>query len=382
MLKMMYINDVKHLCQRDGVFYFVRRVPVDVLPYYSSNRISISLKTKSLKAAVRASKSINQRLEDYWLGLRLQNMDIPAIQVVKCNDNSQDNTIHLSEACELYLRLKGVGKDKVFIRTANRNIGYVTKLLGDRPISSYPSNEAAQFRDWCIEKGMGIKTVKRVFSSIRAIVNLAIAEEGLDCSNAFAKTYFLMMTMSNQDNQYPFKTSKKVQSLCRETDDEMRWLIALISDTGMRLGEAAGLLKEDIKLNDRIPYIDLKPHPWRTLKTRGSQRLIPLTKEALWASKRLLGADSDSIFAFPRYCDKTGCKANSASGGLNKWLHQYVPDNCVIHSFRHSLRDRLRAVECPSDVVDDIGGWKTSGVGHGYGNGYPLEVLERWMKKI
>ena len=25
------------------MFYFVRRVPVDVLPYYSSNRISISL---------------------------------------------------------------------------------------------------------------------------------------------------------------------------------------------------------------------------------------------------------------------------------------------------------------------------------------------------
>ena len=175
---------------------------------------------------------------------------------------------------------------------------------------------------------------------------------------------------------------RKVQSLCKDIDDEMRWLIALISDTGIRLGEAAGLLKEDIKLDEPIPYVDLKPHPWRTLKTRGSQRLIPLTNEALWASKRLLESNNDSIFAFPRYCDETGCKANSASGGLNKWLHQYVPNNCVIHSFRHSLRDRLRAVECPSDIVDAIGGWKTSGVGHGYGNGYPLEVLERWMKKI
>jgi len=162
----------------------------------------------------------------------------------------------------------------------------------------------------------------------------------------------------------------------------MRWLIALISDTGMRLGEAAGLLKEDIKANEPFPHIDFKPHPWRTLKTKGSQRLIPLTKEALWASKRLLEANNDSIFAFPRYCSEIGCKANSASGGLNKWLHQYLPYNCVIHSFRHSLRDRLRAVECPSDIVDAIGGWKTSGVGHGYGNGYPLEVLEKWMNKI
>ena len=59
-----------------------------------------------------------------------------------------------------------------------------------------------------------------------------------------------------------------------------------------------------------------------------------------------------------------------------------MPENCVIHSFRHSLRDRLRAVECPSDIVDAIGGWKTPGVGHGYGNGYSLEVLEKWMNKI
>ena len=374
--------EANHVLYRDGVYYYVRRVPYDLTSHYDVKRLCFSLKTKSASAAVRASKSINQRLEDYWLGLRLQNMDIPAIQVVKSGDTHVNDTLRLSEACELYLRLKGVGKDKVFIRTANRNTQYVTKLLGDRPISLYLSSEAGQFRDWCIEQGMGIKTVKRVFSSIRAIVNLAIAEEGLDCSNAFAKTYFPDDDKAQVRQPISIQDIKKVQSLCRDIDDEMRWLIALISDTGMRLGEAAGLLKEDIKVNEPIPYVDLKPHPWRTLKTKGSQRLIPLTNEALWASRRLIETNNDSIFAFPRYCSEIGCKANSASGGLNKWLHQYVLDNCVIHSFRHSLRDRLRAVECPSDIVDAIGGWKTSGEGQGYGNGYPLEVLKRWMEKI
>ena len=374
--------EANHVLYRDGIYYYVRRVPYDLTSYYNVKRLCFSLKTKSASAAVRASRSVTQRLEDYWLGLRLQNMDIPAIQVVRANDEANDATLRLSEACELYLRLKGGGKDKVFTRTANRNTRYVTKLLGDRPISSYSSNEAAKFRDWCIGQGMGIKTVKRVFASVRAIINLAISEEGFDCSNAFAKTYF--PDDDNAQSRQPISAEdlKKVQSLCKDIDDEMRWLIALISDTGMRLGEAAGLLKEDIKVNEPIPHIDLKPHPWRTLKTKGSQRLIPLTKEALWACKRLLEANNDSIFAFPRYCDERSCKANSASGGLNKWLHQYVPDNCVIHSFRHSLRDRLRAVECPADIVDAIGGWKTNGVGHGYGNGYPLEVLQRWMKRI
>ncbi|MDA9641727.1 hypothetical protein N9T26_02440 [Alphaproteobacteria bacterium] len=148
--------EANHVLYRDGIFYYVRRVPYDLTSNYDVKRLCFSLKTKSVSAAVRASKSTNQRLEDYWLGLRLQNMDIPAIQVVRSNDSPQDNTVKLSKACELYLQLKGVGKDKVFIRTASRNTGYVTKLLGDRPISSYSSSEAAQFRDWCIDRGIAL----------------------------------------------------------------------------------------------------------------------------------------------------------------------------------------------------------------------------------
>ena len=374
--------EANHVLYSDGIYYYIRRVPHDLTSHYDVKRLCFSLKTKSASAAIRASKSINQRLEDYWLGLRLQNMDIPAIQVVKSIDAVANDSLLMTEACELYLRLKSVGRGPVFIRTAKRNTKYVTQLLGDKAISSYSSAEAGQLRDWCIKQGMSVPTVKRVFSSIRAIINLAIAERGLECRNPFANTFF--PDDDNLQSRQPISIQdiRKVQTLCKEIDDDMRWLIALISGTGMRLGEAAGLLKEDIKLNDHIPHIDLKPHSWRGLKTKGSQRLIPITKEALWASKRLLEANENSVFAFPRYCDETGCKANSASGGLNKWLHQYVPDNCVIHSFRHSLRDRLRAVECPSDIVDAIGGWKTSGVGHGYGNGYPLEVLGNWMKRI
>ena len=77
-------------------------------------------------------------------------------------------------------------------------------------------------------------------------------------------------------------------------DDDMRWLIALISDTGMRLGEAAGLHLDDIRLNEPIPHIDLKPHPWRSLKTKGSERCIPLVGAALWAAGRIVESGGES----------------------------------------------------------------------------------------
>ena len=132
-----------HVLFRDGVYYYVRRVPYDLVEHYTVKRLCFSLKTKSSATACRAAQSISQRLEDYWLGLRLQNMDIPAIEVVKSNIGPDDDSSPLlSEALALYLRLKGVGKGDVFARTATRNNGYVIEHLGDRPICSYSSADA------------------------------------------------------------------------------------------------------------------------------------------------------------------------------------------------------------------------------------------------
>lgn len=70
------------------------------------------------------------------------------------------------------------------------------------------------------------------------------------------------------------------------------------------------------------------------------------------------------------------------SGALNKWLQDYVPEGCVIHSFRHSMRDRLRAVQCPSDMIDQIGGWSTAGVRQAYGKSYDLVKLTFTLRRI
>lgn len=46
------------------------------------------------------------------------------------------------------------------------------------------------------------------------------------------------------------------------------------------------------------------------------------------------------------------------------------------------FRDRLRAVECPPDIIDQLGGWKTSGVGQSYGEGHQIDITSRWMQAI
>ena len=370
-----------HVLLRNETYYFLKRVPYDLKEYYSVKRLCFSLKTKSYSSALRITKSVLQRLEDYWLGIRLQKMDIPAIHLVKANDNIDDSSPLISDALDLYLKLKGEGKDKTFIRTANRNIEYIVKVLGNKPIRSYSSSDASKFRDWLIEQGISNSTLKRVFSSVKAIINLTINEYGLDITNPFSKAY-LPSIESDIRESIPLEDIKIIQSISKKEDDELRWLLLLLSDSGMRLSEALGLSKDDINLNCEIPHIRLIPHPWRRLKTRTSERYIPLTKESEWACMRILEHNDDSTFAFPKYTSLKGCNANSSSAALNKWLKGKLINDFVVHGFRHSFRDRLRAIECPSEIIDQLGGWSLRSIGQGYGKGYELSVLSKWMNQI
>ena len=355
MSKLMYKYTHSHLSVRSGIFYFVRRIPVDVRQHYKADRISLSLRTRVISKAVRAAQSINQRLEDYWLVLRLQQIDILAINLVRESPAESQPSINLSEARDLYLKLKGPGRDKTFFMGAHRNIGYVIKVLGNHSVTAYSSTDAAKFHDWLIDRGMAKNTVSRIFSTVRAVINLAIKEHGLSGLNGFAGTFMPDGLRVKKRKPIPSNTIEYIQQKCLEANDDRRWLVALLSDTGMRLGEAIGLLKSDIILTGDIPYIDLKPYAWRRLKTTGSQRKIPLVGIALWAAQAIVNQPSQSPFAFPRYCSEQGHKTNSASAALNKWLKNQSSQDAVVHSFRHSIRDRLREVECPFDLIEHIG---------------------------
>ena len=87
--------------------------------------------------------------------------------------------------------------------------------------------------------------------------------------------------------------------MCLYIANERRLLVALISDTEMRLSEALGLIWDDIKLEHEYPHIDLKPHPWRRSKTSNSKRLIPLVRASLEAVK-VLHRQCENSFLFNR----------------------------------------------------------------------------------
>jgi len=87
----MTYNQSSHIRVRFGIYHFVRRVPADLKHHYRSDRVSISLRTKSANIARRTAQSICQRLDDYWHGLRLQKMDVPALHLVISDASDVNN---------------------------------------------------------------------------------------------------------------------------------------------------------------------------------------------------------------------------------------------------------------------------------------------------
>lgn len=379
---------------KDGVFYFSRRIPKELLRHYSSPRIAFSLRTRSARVAEARARKAADQLDDYWFVLRSKDVELPGKHMLRRGHSASNEIgttlpaasssfVLLSEAVEVYLQQKGKGRPITFRRAAERACGYVIDACGDKHLDVYTKADGNAFRDALISRGLAGSSLTRVFGTVRAVINFAASEQGLTLSNPFAGIYYDRTAGVSGRNSVPKDALAVIQRKCREVDDDLRWLVAMVSDTGMRLAEAAGLTKDDIvKEEDGSLVARVRPHPWRRLKTKGSERDVPLEGEARWAAERILKLSSSSSFAFPRYNSTETTNANAASAALNKWMKEYVPDGCTMHGFRHSMRDRLRAVECPADVVDQIGGWQTDGVGHGYGSGYPLGVLRKWMKEV
>ena len=109
---------------RDGYYYFTRRIPTDLQGYYRYPRIVQGLQTSSSREARVLANLEAAKLEAYWskmrftktkvLGEALLSEDLvgtPPKEAERANINSLSDSPKLSEALEMYVSLKGEGRD-------------------------------------------------------------------------------------------------------------------------------------------------------------------------------------------------------------------------------------------------------------------------------
>ena len=366
-----------------NVFYFSRRVPEDLQHHYQRPRIVRSLRTKQPKEAATAAQLLSSQLDQLWFQLRLQKQTEQLSSLSQFQQQSSQFT--LEQALAYYLEQKGKTRSQLFHKHATLYVSYLQAAVPNKTkLKDFTTRDALTFRNWLQAKGLSNASVHKSFANIRAIFNFVIQEHALEFRNVF-KGMQLPSEKDDAKKRLPIAIAdiRLIQSCCKAADDDMRWLVALISNTGLRLSEAAGLMLNDLCLDEEVPHVFIRPHKHRPLKTRSSERVIPLVDASLWAAQQIKQNVQASDYCFSRYCNSKGCNANSASAALNKWLKVVTRNkDYVLHGLRHSFRDRLRAVNAPIEMIDRLGGWSLKTVGQGYGDGYQLEQMHLTMKLL
>ncbi|BDW98412.1 tyrosine-type recombinase/integrase [Maricaulis maris] len=197
-------------------------------------------------------------------------------------------------------------------------------------------------------------TIRRRLGSMRAIFAVAAEETNYNSVNPFRSVR--IPDGADGGVRLPFERAHlaaidawlKGQAGQRATGR----IIRLMRLTGARPLEIGGLDASDLNLDGDVPTIYIRPNSSRGLKTRNSQRILPLVGDALVAAQELKAAGSIGPL-FPASCHQTG----ALSARLNKALRSAGVPACreyTAYSFRHTMEETLRFTDAPFEVQQAV----------------------------
>ena len=283
-------------------------------------------------------------------------------QAYKTEDAGESRELELRVARALKDLGAAIGKQRV----AQTPLGEITRA------------DANALRDYLLER-MKPSSVHRYITVVRAAVNYVITEHSLNIPNVFNGLRIKGASASVED-RLPLNDHDLAMVAPNFEDDPVaQALFVTLTDTGARLSEITGLEVRDVDLQQRS--ITIRPNGIRQLKTKGSQRTLPLSQRALelLQGHRRGKGDSDPIFA--EYSRPRG--RDAASAMMMKRLRRSITDKkLTMHSLRHRMKDKLRNTGCPEAISLAILGHSTNTVAANYGSGYALEVMREHMERV
>ncbi len=258
-----------------------------------------------------------------------------------------------------------------------RAVKYFVEVVGDKAITSLTCDDGFKYREkWrerVVEKGLTAKSANKDIGQINRMLKAMSTLHRLGIPDIF-KGLYLKGEVEKQ--RMPFEQCYVQKTLLAPgaldgLNEDARFIFYVLADTGLRPSEVCNLTNATIHLKVEIPYVSIVPDG-RRLKTKDSERDIPLVGAALAAMKRRPNG-------FERYRDKS----SSLSATINKFLEENnlkPTNNHTVYSLRHSFKDRLVAAEAPDSLIDNLMGHKTHKPK--YGTGPSLALKLKYLQQI
>lgn len=424
----------KFIQRRGDVYQFCLRVPAPLRKHYGKTFIRQSLKTREVHHAMREAEKLARKYEAEFRVLASGAKAVPAdtlvagkalaeqydfdtfidhvIEPLRATYAGNDDEVYdiaspvdylsphqmeawkalvnanatrLSSAFDLYVKTHQRGKDQAFVEKQQRDWNSLIDIVGDIEFNDLSRVHARQVVEVLLKQGKKTTTVRRTVTTLSAITAAAIRELAVVRTNPFEKVGIQgegedakQSVVANHD-----QLTQIVAAMRANTVSVPALLILLQLEIGARIGELSGLAVNDVVLDHEIPHIVIQKQPWRTLKTKVSERSVPLVGIALEAAKLAItlprtgkGEDKGKGL-FEQYAHPRG--NDSASAATNKRLK---PWGLTSHSFRHTMEDRLREAGCPEDIRNAIQGHTNGSAAEQYGKGFSLKVMREWMDKV
>jgi integrase len=240
------------------------------------------------------------------------------------------------------------------------------KLTDNKPLKDCDRDDGRKLVTHFEAQELKSATIEKKIGWLNAAVHLAIKEGRLKF-NPFSS---VVPERKDKQRRLPLTDDdmKMIKRNLGKLSESEQLLLRLLAGTGMRLSEALEIDGEETERGCRYVIVGKK--------TEQSLRRVPLPAAVLpFLPKAIKG---------PLFASDERDPADAASKRLNRFLDDcgIVDPRKVIHSLRHRAQDRLRAAGCPEDVRWSILGHEKETVAAGYGEGFPVTLLRKWIDKI
>lgn len=263
---------------------------------------------------------------------------------------------------ETYLKHKSITGH--FEREARAVWALYKQLTNSKPLKDASRDDGRKLVDYYEKQDLKSASIQKKLGWMIAAVNLAI-DEGKLKFNPFSS---IVRDRDDKQRRLPLSETD-IRNLKRnldQLDEADQLLFRVLASTGCRLSEAFEIDGEMKEGGCRYIIVGRK--------TDQSLRRVPLPAALLPFLPRKI--EGQLFKAEPR---------GATSKRLMRFLRAVVgidDPRKVVHSLRHRAQDRLRAAGCPEDLRWAILGHEEETVAAGYGEGFPVPLLKRWIDKI
>lgn len=196
----------------------------------------------------------------------------------------------------------------------------------------------ADFKRFLDERYQAPRSRQDALIKLQALFNFCIDKRDYLTANPVkGMTYSKVTSINHKTEITPSEYERVMETDYVKGYEDLKWLLAILWHTGMRIGEAIQLRPEDFRIVDGIKCISINTEDGKQVKNETSIRDIPISEALLqmgiWDTKPRLGWTK-----------------NNAAGSRIAFAFKQIGIEHSSHDFRYSLSNRLR--DC--DVADSV----------------------------